>query len=52
MPVARSNGIEVAYETFGRASDPAVLLVNGFSSQLLGWDEKLCHLLATKGYRV
>jgi pimeloyl-ACP methyl ester carboxylesterase len=49
VPVAQANGIEIGYETFGRVTDPAVLLVNGFTSQLLGWDEKLCHLLAAQG---
>jgi pimeloyl-ACP methyl ester carboxylesterase len=49
VPVAHANGIDIGYETFGRATDPAVLLVNGFTSQMLGWDEKLCHLLAARG---
>jgi pimeloyl-ACP methyl ester carboxylesterase len=52
MPIVDANGQQIAYETFGRATDPTILLVNGFTSQLLGWDEKLCHLLANQGYRV
>jgi pimeloyl-ACP methyl ester carboxylesterase len=52
VPIVDANGVKIAYETFGRAADATILLVNGFTSQLLGWDEKLCHLLANQGYRV
>ncbi|MET0143390.1 MAG: alpha/beta hydrolase [Ilumatobacteraceae bacterium] len=30
--------VEIEYETFGSPDDPALLLVNGFTSQLLGWE--------------
>lgn len=52
MALVESNGIEISYESFGRRSDPAVLLVSGFTSQLLGWDEALCGALAKSGLRV
>jgi hypothetical protein len=32
---AHANGIELEYETFGNETDPAVLLVMGFTRQLI-----------------
>jgi pimeloyl-ACP methyl ester carboxylesterase len=44
-----ASAIAIAYETFGDPSDPAVLLVMGFGTQMLGWDADFCHLLAAGG---
>ncbi len=52
MPVAESNGIEIAYETFGSADDPALLLVMGLGCQLILWDEELCRMFAERGFYV
>jgi len=52
MPLVRANGLDIEYETFGRESDPAVLLIMGFATQLTGWPDSLCHGLAAKGFRV
>ena len=52
MGNVRANGIEIEYETFGSASDPTLLLVNGFTSQLIGWDEHFCRMLAQRGRHV
>ena len=41
--------IEVEYETFGSANDPALLLVMGFTAQLIAWDHELCQALADRG---
>ena len=49
MTAVAANGITIEYETFGRSSDPALLLVNGYTSQLIGWDERLCRLFADAG---
>lgn len=49
MGAVQANGITIEYETFGRHSDPALLLVNGFTSQLIGWDERYCRALADGG---
>ncbi len=46
---APSNGIELCYETFGKPSDPPLLLVMGFAAQMIGWDEGLCQALADRG---
>jgi len=52
MPQIRANGIDIEYETFGRAGDPAVLLIMGFSAQLTMWPQAFCEQLAAKGFRV
>ena len=45
----RSKPITIEHETFGAPSDPAVLLVMGFGTQLLGWDADFCRMLAARG---
>ncbi|HEY2070098.1 MAG TPA: alpha/beta hydrolase [Rhizomicrobium sp.] len=52
MPQIRANGIDIEYETFGRAADPALLLIMGFSAQLTMWPVAFCQGLAAKGFRV
>lgn len=52
MPVARSNGVELAYETVGDPQDPALLLVMGLGAQLIDWPDGFCELLAARGFRV
>jgi pimeloyl-ACP methyl ester carboxylesterase len=49
MPTASSNGIELCYDTFGNPDDPALLLVMGFTAQMIAWDEKFCTMLADHG---
>jgi pimeloyl-ACP methyl ester carboxylesterase len=52
MPQIRANGIDIEYESFGRDSDPLILLIMGFGAQLIFWPEALCQGLAAKGFRV
>lgn len=52
MPQAKVNGLQIEYETFGREGDPAVLLIMGFSAQLIVWPLALCEGLAALGFRV
>jgi len=52
MPQIRANGIDIEYESFGRASDPLILLIMGFAAQLIFWPDPLCEGLAAKGFRV
>lgn len=47
-----ANGIDIEYESFGRADDPAVLLIAGIMEQLIGWPDSLCEGLAARGFRV
>lgn len=44
-----STGMELEYDTFGSADDPALLLVMGFTAQMIGWDEPFCQMLADTG---
>lgn len=41
-----AGDVRLCYETFGRPDDPAVLLVMGLGTQMLGWPEDLCRELA------
>ncbi len=52
MPRANNNGIEIEYDTIGDPSDEPLLLVMGFTAQMIAWDEKFCRALADKGYFV
>ncbi|MFE4862109.1 alpha/beta fold hydrolase [Streptomyces sp. NPDC056670] len=44
-----SAGLSLSYESFGDPGDPAVLLVMGFGTQMLGWHEDFCRALADRG---
>src|SRR5687767_6893319 len=48
----RAGDVELAYETFGDPSDPALLMVMGLGTQMLGWHEDLCAELAGRGFHV
>ena len=47
-----SNGIEIAYESFGDPADPTILLVMGLGTQMLAWPDELCEALADAGHHV
>jgi len=47
-----TNGIELAYEQFGRDHHPALLLIMGLGTQLTGWPDAFCRALADTGLRV
>lgn len=44
--------IELCFETFGDPADPALLLIMGLGTQMLGWHEDLCTQLAGRGFHV
>jgi pimeloyl-ACP methyl ester carboxylesterase len=48
----RANSIRLAYEQFGQAEHPAIILVMGLGTQLIGWPVAMCEGLADKGFRV
>jgi pimeloyl-ACP methyl ester carboxylesterase len=52
MATAHNGDVELYYETFGSASDPTLLLVNGFGSQCINHDVPWCEKFAACGYRV
>src|SRR5262249_9781038 len=50
--VARANGIEIVYDTFGDPSAAPLLLIMGLGAQMIAWDESFCAQLAGRGYWV
>ena len=48
----QSNGIRMAYQQFGDADAPVVLLIAGLYNQLIRWPIELCELLVERGFRV
>lgn len=49
MTTARANGIQIEYDTFGSAGDPALLLIMGLGAQMTLWPEPFCQQLAEHG---
>jgi pimeloyl-ACP methyl ester carboxylesterase len=52
MPIAPANGIEICYDEFGSPDAPALLLIRGFTSQMISWHVEFCERLAAHGLRV
>jgi pimeloyl-ACP methyl ester carboxylesterase len=52
MPQIEANGLTIEYESFGRAGDPALLLIMGFAAQMTVWPEALCEGLAARGFYI
>jgi pimeloyl-ACP methyl ester carboxylesterase len=50
--LAPANGIEIAYQEVGDPDGEPLLLVMGLATQMLGWDEEFCAMLAERGFRV
>jgi pimeloyl-ACP methyl ester carboxylesterase len=50
--LARVGDLELCYETFGDPADPAMLLVMGLGTQMIGWHEEFCAMLAGRGFHV
>jgi pimeloyl-ACP methyl ester carboxylesterase len=49
---ANVGDVELCYETFGDRSDPALLLIMGLATQMIGWHEDFCRALARRGFFV
>lgn len=52
MATAKTNGIELEYETLGDPGDPPLLLIMGLAAQLIDWPREFCDLLASRGFHV
>lgn len=50
--IAKVKHLKIWYETFGRSSDPALLLIMGGAGQGIIWPTELCKRLASKGFFV
>ena len=44
--------IEIEYDTFGSPSDPALLLIMGFTAQMVAWEEEFCKMFSDRGFHV
>ncbi|MGH8450123.1 alpha/beta fold hydrolase, partial [Pseudomonas sp.] len=44
--------VSIAYQSIGRASDPALLLVMGLGGQLIHWPDEVVVALCQQGFRV
>ena len=47
-----NGGIELEYDTFGDPADATLLLVCGFTSQMISWAPELCEQFAARGLHV
>ena len=47
-----ANGIDIAYETFGSADAPPVVLIMGLGTQMIAWPDQMCADLADRGHFV
>ncbi|MEE2677938.1 MAG: alpha/beta hydrolase [Myxococcota bacterium] len=52
MPLARANGIDIEYETSGPTGKEPLLLIMGLGTQLIGWPDEFCQMLASLGHQV
>ncbi len=47
-----ANGINIEVEDFGKLSDPAILLIMGYTAQMIYWPLDFVESLVSKGFRV
>jgi pimeloyl-ACP methyl ester carboxylesterase len=50
--MAKANGIELCYDTFGDRAAPPMMLIMGLAAQMIAWDDDFCGELASRGYWV
>ena len=49
MPRAKiSPTIELEYDTFGDSKNPALLLIMGYTAQMVAWEDEFCQMFAEK----
>jgi pimeloyl-ACP methyl ester carboxylesterase len=46
------GAVTLCYETFGDPADPAMLLIMGLGTQMVGWREDFCRQLVERGFFV
>ena len=53
MPHAKiSPKIELEYDTFGDSKNPALLLIMGYTAQMVAWEDEFCQMFAEKNLYV
>ena len=50
--IAKTNGIEIWYETFGEKKNPPLLLIMGAGGQAIIWPDDFCMQLSQRGFYV
>src|SRR5262249_17740337 len=50
MSIAKHDGVEIYYETFGSPDDPTLLMVNGMGSQCVNFEEAWCEMFVAAGF--
>jgi pimeloyl-ACP methyl ester carboxylesterase len=50
--IAAVGELNLCYETFGDRSDPALVLIMGLATQMVGWRDGFCETLAARGFFV
>lgn len=52
MANKRIKGITIEYDTFGERSGKALILIQGLVTQMIGWPDQFCRMLADAGHFV
>ena len=52
MPFCNNGGVSIHFETFGLASNPTLLLVNGLGAQSISFRDDMCVEFASRGFHV
>jgi pimeloyl-ACP methyl ester carboxylesterase len=47
-----AGGARIAWDAFGNAGQPALLLIQGLGAQMIGWRPEFCQRLADQGFHV
>jgi pimeloyl-ACP methyl ester carboxylesterase len=47
--IAKAGDLEICFQTFGRPSDPPLLLIAGLGAQMILWEDDFCAALAQRG---
>ena len=50
--MAKTDGIELCYDIFGRDDAEPIVLIMGLGAQMIHWDDEFCADLAQRGFRV
>ena len=52
IKAAQANGLSIAYQSFGDPGGTPILLVMGLGTQMIGWPDDFCTMLADLGHYV
>ena len=48
MAQVKVNDIQIEYETFGKKTNPAIVLISGNGAQLNFWETDFCEMLVKR----